>query len=82
MLKTFRGIVKDGIVKLPPEARLRNGTKVIVAVWRTRRKPEEWSPSPEIEAEDAAFVKACRPSINEAMRAEETKSKRRRSKVR
>lgn len=81
MLVTFKGIVKDGVVRLAPGAKLRNGTEVIVAVWRRPRKLEKWSVPPEIEAEDAEFVRICRPSINKAMRADEAWFKRRRGKL-
>jgi len=70
-MKTFAGVVENGVVKLPPNARLRDGSRVILmVVGRTEEGP---APARDagIEAEDAPLAEACRGNINEAVRDEE-----------
>ena len=69
-MRTLSGFVENGSVKLPPNARVRDGSRVLMVV--LGRKGRERTPPRDarIEAEDAEFVKACRRSIGEAIRAE------------
>jgi hypothetical protein len=70
-MKTFVGIVQDGVIKLPPGVRLPNGTKVGMMVLGEPRESMQLPPNPEVEAEDLRFVKACRPHLNRILRDEE-----------
>ena len=70
-MKTIRGVVESGVVKLPPNAHVRDGSKVILTILGRKPKCREPLQTPEMDAEDLAFVQACRRSINEAMRAEQ-----------
>ncbi|MBM4036640.1 MAG: hypothetical protein FJ291_33305 [Planctomycetes bacterium] len=70
-MKALTGIVENGLVRPSPPARLRNGEKVVMVVVGRRKGRPSAPRDSRIEAEDAAFAKACRRSIKEAMRAEE-----------
>ena len=70
-MKTITGVVENGVVKLPPKARVRDGSKVIMMVMDKKRRRSMPPLDPKLDEEDAQFVRACRRSINEAMRAEE-----------
>lgn len=67
----FTGVVEDGVVRLPPGARLKNGTRVEIQV--VKKHSEEPLPPlpPELEAEEAAFVRACRRRLNRYLRDED-----------
>jgi hypothetical protein len=70
-MMTLTGYVEHGAVKLPPTARVRDGSKVLLVVLG-RKDTEPMPPlDPRVEAEDAEFVQACRRSISQATRAEE-----------
>ena len=70
-MKTLTGVVENGIVKLPPKTRVRDGSRVVLTILGRKVKYREPLQTPQMDAEDIAFVRACRRSINEAMRAEE-----------
>lgn len=67
-MRTIRGIVEGGVVKLPPGARLAEGAQVVV----TMIEPitGELVLPPELEDEDVAFARACRGRLNQDLRAE------------
>ena len=70
-MKTFTGTVKNGAVRLPPQAQVRDGSKVVMAVLSEGTRETENPLVAELEAEDVAFVRACRGRIAGHMRAEE-----------
>jgi len=70
-MRALTGIVESGVVKLPPKARVRDGSKVVMMVVGRKGRAGAIRRSRGAEAEDARLVQACRRSINEAMRAEE-----------
>jgi len=39
---TYQGIVQDGIIVLPPDARLPEGTQVVVTVHETQPEPDSF----------------------------------------
>ncbi|MBM4031042.1 MAG: hypothetical protein FJ291_04570 [Planctomycetes bacterium] len=60
-MRTFAGTVENGTVRLPADAHLRDGTRVVVTVMPRARKHRTLAGyAPELEAEDARFVQACR----------------------
>ncbi|MBM4034926.1 MAG: hypothetical protein FJ291_24550 [Planctomycetes bacterium] len=71
-MRTLTGIVENGTVRLPPNTRVRDGARALVVILGRKRRQPLPTLDPRIEAEDAEFVEACRGSIVEAMRAEET----------
>ena len=71
-MKTFTATVENGTVTLPPDARVEDGAKVVVTVLDPKRDGPELPPyPPELEAEDAAFVQACRGRLARHLRDEE-----------
>jgi len=70
-MRTFTGTVEGGVIRLPPQARVRDGSKVVMAIVDEETTGPADPPSVELEAEDLAFVRACRGRITEHMRAEE-----------
>ncbi len=71
-MRTFTGKVENGSVRLPRSARLRDGTRVIVAVMPGVRRGRTLAVyPPELEAEDARFVQACRGRLVRQLREEE-----------
>lgn len=69
-MKTLRGTVEGGVIKLPPDSQLQEGTQVVVAVIGPLAA-DKLLPTPEIETEDVAFIRSRRPSLNRILRAEE-----------
>ncbi len=68
-MRTFAGTVENGAVRLPADAHLRDGTRVVVSVMpQARRRRTLAGYPPELEAEDARFVQACRGRLAQALR--------------
>jgi hypothetical protein len=68
-MRTFAGTVEHGAVRLPAEAHVRDGTRVVVTVLpRARRHRTLAGYPPELEAEDARFVQACRGRLAQELR--------------
>ena len=71
-MRTFTGTVHNGTVKLPPGANVAEGARVVVAVLDAGPRGSELpSYPPELEAEDAAFVQACRGRLAPHLRDED-----------
>jgi hypothetical protein len=70
-MKTFTATVRNGLIRIPEHARIREGAKVLLAVVGDSPEGEALAPSSEIEAEDVEFVRACRGRLAAQMRAEE-----------
>jgi len=58
-MKVFTATVKGGAVKLPPRARLRDGSRVVMAVLPDGEAAPDQARVAELEAEDVEFVRAC-----------------------
>jgi hypothetical protein len=71
LMRTFTGIVENGVVKLPPKARVRDGSRVVLTILGRKAKHREPLQTPQMDAEDLAFVRACRRHLNKLMRDEE-----------
>ena len=67
-MKTIRGIVEGGVVKLPPGAQLAEGAQVVVTV--IEPITSELMLPLELEDEDVAFARACRGRLNQELRSE------------
>jgi len=65
--------VENGAIRLPRNADVHDGTRVVVTVLPAERKdrPVVAYP-PELEAEDARFVQACRGRLASQLREEES----------
>jgi len=60
-MKTFRAKVEKGVVKVPPDAHVDEGARVFVAVLDDAPADSDLPPYPaDLDAEDVAFVQACR----------------------
>jgi hypothetical protein len=70
-MRAFTGTVRDGVIRLPPQARVHDGSKVVMAIVNEETTGPADPLSSELEAEDLAFVRACRGRIARHMRAEE-----------
>jgi hypothetical protein len=71
-MKTVRGKVEGGMIKLPPNTQLAEGAQVIVAIVSPPTSPpDSFLPPPDIQAEDLAFVMACRDQLNRRLQDEE-----------
>jgi hypothetical protein len=71
-MRTFSGIVENGTVRLPGNAHVRDGTRVVVTVMPGARAGRAAAAYPaELEAEDARFVQACRGRLANQLRAED-----------
>ena len=71
-MKTFTATVENGSVRLPRGAGVEDGAKVVVTVLDTKHESSDLPPYPsELEAEDAAFVEACRGRLAQHLRDEE-----------
>jgi hypothetical protein len=71
-MKTFRGKVENGMVKIPPAAHVDEGARVFVAVLDDAPDDSDLPPyPPDLEAEDVAFVQACRGRLAKQLRDEE-----------
>ena len=70
-MKTFTATVRNGVVRIPKDARVREGARVVLAVVGDSGGDGPSPPPPEIEAEDVEFVRACRGRLAAQMRAEE-----------
>ncbi|HUT37646.1 MAG TPA: hypothetical protein VNE39_29465 [Planctomycetota bacterium] len=68
---TVVATVRNGVVKVPRRARIRDGSKVVMAVVRDGRTAKEVVYPPEIEAEDVEFARACRARLAKQLRDEE-----------
>ena len=71
-MRAFTATVQNGIVKLPPDANVEDGARVVVTVLDREPRGCELPPyPPELEAEDVAFVQACRGRLATHLRDEE-----------
>ncbi len=70
-MKTFTATVRNGLVRIPKDARIREWARVLLTVVGDAAEGEPSPPPPEIEAEDVEFVRACRGRLAAQMRAEE-----------
>jgi hypothetical protein len=71
-MKTFTAIVQNGAVKLPPAAQITDGARVLVTVLDEAPRDSDLPPyPPDLEAEDVAFVQACRGRLARHLRDEE-----------
>jgi len=66
-MKTFSATVRDGAVRVPRDAQVQDGAKVVVAVVSSGRAGEATSYPPELEAEDVEFVRACRGRLADSV---------------
>jgi hypothetical protein len=68
-MRSFAGTVENGAVRLPSDAHVRDGTRVVVTVMARARKRRTLADyPPELEAEDARFVLACRGRLAQHLR--------------
>jgi len=70
-MKTVQGIVEGGVVRLPPDATIAEGAKVIVAIVEPGLPEGIPSLSSELEEEDVQFVRACRGRLARELREED-----------
>ena len=71
-MRTSTATVQNGTVKLPPDANVEDGARVVVAVLGGEpRGPELPAYPPDLEAEDVAFVHAWRGRLATHLRGEE-----------
>jgi len=68
-MKTYSGTVRNGAVVLPPDAHVRDGERVVLAVVGEHESSWEEDRDRDLEDEDLAFVRACRAAIARIMRA-------------
>jgi hypothetical protein len=71
-MRTFTATVQNGSVKLPADAKVQDGARVLVAVLDGEPRGPDLPPyPPDLEAEDVAFVQACRGRLASHLRDEE-----------
>jgi len=70
-MKVFTGTVKGGLVKLPSRARLRDGSRVVMAVLPDAEAAPDDARVAELEAEDVEFVRACRGRLTKHLHDED-----------
>ena len=70
-MKTYSGTVRNGAVELPPNAHVRDGERVVLAIVGEGGVSSETSLDRSLEDEDLEFVRACRGRIANSMRAED-----------
>ena len=71
-VKILSGTVEKGAIKLPPGANVPDGTRVLVAVRCSQPSDSKIPPyPPDLEAEDVAFVQACRGRLARQLRNED-----------
>ena len=70
-MKTYTATVENGVVRLPSGTPVRDGAKVVLAVLGD--SPQDLDPQTlsDLEAEDLAFVRACRGRLARHMQAED-----------
>ena len=71
-MRTLTGFVENGTVRLPPDARVRDGSRVLMVVLGRKGSQVASPRDSRVAAEDAVFVNTCRRSIGEATRTEES----------
>ena len=70
-MRTFTGTVRDGVIRLPAGARVRDGSKVVLAVLDEGASSVAEQDTTHLEDEDVEFVRACRGRLARHMRAED-----------
>ena len=70
-MKTFTATVRNGVIRIPEGARVREGARVLLAVVGDPAGDGPSALPSEIEAEDVQFVRACQGRLAGQMRAEE-----------
>ncbi|NQT87955.1 hypothetical protein HQ560_14400 [bacterium] len=70
-MKTYSGTVRNGAVTLPPDAHVRDGERVVLAVVSEQTAQSEVSLDRSLEDEDLEFIRACRGRIAQSMRSED-----------
>jgi hypothetical protein len=69
---TVVATVRNGVVRVPRRAHIRDGSKVVMAVVRDGPTAKQVVYPPEIEAEDVAFARACRARLARQLQDEDT----------
>jgi hypothetical protein len=68
---TVVATVRNGVVKVPRRARIRDGSRVVMAVVRDGKAAKQVVYPPEIEAEDVEFARACRARLAKQLQDED-----------